>query len=75
MKLLFKIVMIFVIINMTGENALAGGPPNQPGGGGGGPTCWPPPCVPIDEQLGFLLIAGLAFGGKKAFDLSKEKNA
>lgn len=36
---------------------------------GGGAGCWPPPCVPIDGGVGFLLAAGLAFGGKKLFDL------
>jgi hypothetical protein len=45
----------------------------QPGGGppvgGGEPTCWPPPCIPIDGGMSFLLAAGLAFGGKKLFDL------
>lgn len=45
----------------------------QPGGGppvgGGEPTCWPPPCIPIDGGMSFLIAAGLAFGGKKLFDL------
>lgn len=45
----------------------------QPGGGppvgGGEPACWPPPCIPIDGGMSFLLAAGLAFGGKKLFDL------
>jgi len=39
------------------------GPPPPPGGGG--PTCWPPPCIPIDGGIGVLLAAGLAFGGSK----------
>lgn len=61
---------------MSVDQASAGGmgsPPNPPGGGGG-PPCWPPPCVPIDKGLGLLLIAGVILGGKKAYDLSKEKS-
>ncbi len=50
------------------------GPPNPPAGGGG-PPCWPPPCIPIDGGLTFLLIAGAAYGGKKAYDISKKKAA
>jgi hypothetical protein len=45
----------------------------QPGGGppvgGGNPQCWPPPCIPIDGGMSFLIAAGLAFGGKKLMDL------
>lgn len=45
-----------------------GGPP-----AGGQPPCWPPPCIPIDGGLGLLIAAGALIGGKKAFDLSREK--
>lgn len=50
--------------------------PAQPSSGGGGPgPCFPPatPCIPIDGGLGFLVLAGLAFGGKKLLDRS-DKN-
>ena len=43
-----------------------GGPPF---GGGGGPGCWPPPCIPVDGGLSFLIAAGVAFGGKKLLDM------
>lgn len=42
--------------------------------GGGGPSqdgCIPPPCVPIDVGISALLVAGVAFGGKKIFDAMK----
>lgn len=35
--------------------------------------CWPPPCVPIDGGISFLLIAGAAYGGKKIYDAKKNK--
>lgn len=48
------------------------------GGGvvGGSPPCGPPfgsPSCPIDGGISFLIAAGLAFGGKKANDLRKQK--
>ena len=38
---------------------------------GGNPPCWPPPCIPIDGGLSFLIMAGAVLGGKKAYDLRK----
>lgn len=35
--------------------------------------CWPPPCVPIDGGISFLLIAGAAYGGKKIYE-NRKKN-
>jgi len=50
-----------------------GGPP--PGGGPGTPPpdCWPAPCIPIDGGIGFLILAGVALGGKKIYDGNKRK--
>jgi len=45
-------------------------PPPPPGGG---PSCWPPPCVPIDGGIGLLVAAGVAYGAKKM--LSSKKNS
>jgi len=52
----------------------AAGPPGPPNGGGGPPGgCWPPStCIPLDGGLSFLLMAGVAYGGKKMYDISKE---
>lgn len=51
-----------------------GGPPPPPGGGPGGgtPPCWPPPCVPIDGGITFLLAAGAIYGSKKIYDINKK---
>lgn len=64
--LFFAVVSIF-------NSVFAGGPPGPPGGGGGGAPCWPPPCVPIDGGISFLLVAGAIYGGKKINDISKKK--
>jgi len=66
-------VFTFFLFIIPGVKVYAG-PPNPPAGGGG-PPCWPPPCIPIDGGLTFLLIAGAAYGGKKAYDISKKKAA
>lgn len=68
-KLLFLIIFITAV---GGLNELSAQPPG-PGGGGGDPACFPPPCVPIDGGLSWLLLAGTIYGGKKVFDLNKEK--
>ncbi|HLW08474.1 MAG TPA: hypothetical protein VKY45_13030 [Marinilabiliaceae bacterium] len=43
------------------------GPPN-PGGGQGHPAG-----VPIDGGLSLLLAAGVAYGGKKVYDMNKKE--
>ena len=69
----FIFTVLFLIAMSIVNNAFAAGPPGPPGGGGGGPPCWPPPCVPVDGGIGFLLLAGVAYGGKKVYEFSKEK--
>ena len=51
---------------------LAQAQPPNPGGGTSNPSCFPPPCIPIDGGLSWLLLAGTVYGGKKVYDLSKE---
>ncbi len=48
----------------------------QPGPpAGGGPPCGPPfgPACPIDGGISLLIAAGVALGGKKAYNLSRKK--
>ncbi len=54
------------------DSVIAAGPPGPPGGGGD-PPCWPAPCVPIDGGISLLIAAGLAYGGKKAHQLMKDR--
>jgi len=65
------IVIPFLITVYIGIEDAYSQPP--PPGGGGDPPCWPPPCIPIDGGIGFLIAAGIAYGGKKAFDSLKNK--
>jgi hypothetical protein len=49
-------------------------PPGGPGGGGtGNPSCFPPPCVPIDGGISWLLLAGAVYGGKKVYEMNNKK--
>lgn len=72
-KLILITITLLLVASFTSE-LLAAGPPGPPSGGpgGGSPPCWPPPCVPIDGGLSFLLVAGALYGGKKIYDISKK---
>jgi len=52
-----------VLCSVITSAQLGGGPP-----GSGGPPCWPPPCVPIDGGISFLILVGAIFGGKKIYN-------
>jgi len=71
----FIYTVFFIIAMSVVNNAFAAGPPGPPTGGGGGPPCWPPPCVPIDGGISFLLVAGAAYGAKKVYDISNKEKA
>lgn len=63
------VVLIFTLILLAGDTSIAQPPPP----GGTGPPCWPPPCIPIDGGIGWLIAAGVAYGAKKSFDLGKKE--
>ena len=59
------LIVLFVVCSDAVMAQPGGGPPT----GGGGPGCWPPPCIPIDGGMSFLVALGLAFGGKKMMEM------
>ncbi len=65
------LVVIFLI---AVPSILMSQPPDPPGGGV--PPCGPPfgAICPIDGGVSFLIAAGLALGGKKAYDMSRRKS-
>ena len=77
MKKLLKHTLVTALLYMASVSlsaqAPSGAPP--PGGPSGtpAPTCWPPPCIPVDGGISFLIAIGAAFGGKKAFDHFKSE--
>ncbi|MDO8998198.1 MAG: hypothetical protein Q7W45_00425 [Bacteroidota bacterium] len=67
MKAIKSILTISFII--FGTQILLSAPPPPPAGS---PGCWPPPCIPIDGGVTFLIAAGAAYGAKKLIDARKK---
>ena len=62
----------FTAILLFGAVTIFAAPPPPPTGTTGGPACWPPPCVPIDNGIIFLVAAGALYGAKKMYDSRKK---
>jgi len=70
---LSKIQLILITALCVGVCFAAGPPPPPPPTPPNlGPVCWPPPCIPIDGGIGFLMAAGAAYGAKKLSDYRKK---
>jgi hypothetical protein len=63
----FKFLYILGLICLSPAALFSASPPPS-----GTPLCWPPPCVPIDNGIIFLIIAGGLYGMKKIYDLRKK---
>jgi hypothetical protein len=73
MKKLKLILVLFAIMALP-LLSLSDVPPPPNGTGGGGPGGGGTPVgAPIDGGVGILLALGLAYGGKKLYDVRKEK--
>jgi hypothetical protein len=71
---LFRLCFFFFLAFGLSLSAFSAAPPPPPSGGGiGTPACWPPPCVPIDGGIVFLMAAGAAYGAKKFRDTQKSR--
>jgi hypothetical protein len=68
-----KYKVFFTIFFVLISAVLFAGMPPSPPGGASPPSCWPPPCVPIDGGLGFLIAGGMLFGIKKALGFKRKK--
>lgn len=63
-----KVLLIVAFFSLISLEGIAQPPPP----GGSGPSCWPPPCIPIDGGISFLIAAGVAYGAKKSWDFGKK---
>jgi hypothetical protein len=63
---------LFTAVILLGCQVLISAPAPPPSGGTTGPACWPPPCVPIDGGIIFLIVAGALYGVKKIYDSRKK---
>ena len=70
-----KIITIIIILIGFGSFCVAAPAPPPSGGSGGGPSCWPPPCIPIDGGISLLIAAGAIYGGRKLYKNKKEENS
>ncbi|MBL7901691.1 MAG: hypothetical protein JNK73_06825 [Bacteroidia bacterium] len=62
----------FLFLLAFGFSLCAYSAPAPPPSATGGPGCWPPPCVPIDGGIVFLMAAGVAYGAKTFRDARKK---
>jgi hypothetical protein len=68
-----KILLISILSFLFSSNLFAAAPPPPPTTGGTTkPSCWPPPCIPIDGGIVFLAFAGAAYGSRKLFQNLKK---
>jgi len=67
-KSLRILIASFLLVSAGALWAQPGPPPGPPCGGPIGPAC------PIDGGVSLLVAAGLAYGGKKTFDMSRKKS-
>jgi hypothetical protein len=67
-----KLIFFFALILSVGITKELNAQPPDPGGGTN-PPCFPPPCIPIDGGLSWLLLAGTVYGGKKIYDMKQDK--
>ncbi len=76
MKKIIIFTVILATIMLLPEFAIEmfAQPSGPPVGTGGGSPIGDPAGVPIDGGLGFLLAAGVAYGGKKMKDRKKSKS-
>lgn len=70
MKTLKSLLTVLFLFGLQLAQAAPAPPPSTTGGGA--PGCWPPPCVPIDGGIVFLMVAAGLYGAKKIYDLRKK---
>lgn len=72
MKKTFFLILVFTIITVFANEALAAGMGGGPPGNPCGVPPFPPCPVPIDGGISLLAAAGMFFGGKKIYDSHKK---
>lgn len=71
MKLL-KFYLVIICLTLSYGISFGTIPPPPPTTSS--PTCWPPPCIPIDNGLVFLVLAGIGLVLYKFYSMQKESN-
>ncbi|MBL7932046.1 MAG: hypothetical protein JNL60_09090 [Bacteroidia bacterium] len=69
-----KVRSFFTIVMIVAGPVLSWAAPGPPTTGTTtSPTCWPPPCIPVDGGIGFLIAAGAIYGAKKIYSSRKKE--
>jgi hypothetical protein len=66
----FRLLVTLAFL-LSGVTAGVSQPPPPPSGT---PSCWPPPCIPVDGGISLLVLAGAAYGAKRIYDSRKNKD-
>lgn len=46
-----------------------------PPGGGSGPACWPPPCIPADNGIKWMILGGFLLAIYKIVDIRRKEKS
>ena len=68
-KMMKKVITLMSLALALGFSQELKAQPPDPGGGQGDP-----PTIPIDGGLSLLLAAGVAYGGKKVYEMNKKED-
>lgn len=73
MKTLKTLLFVLFVFGIECVNAAPAPPPSAAAAAAaaGTPGCWPPPCVPIDGGIVFLMVAAGLYGAYKLFQRKK----
>ena len=66
MKLIYRALPIVALLSVLSTDIFAQGNPGGPGG------CFPPPCVPVSDHIGWLIGAMIIFGVVKSIQYSRK---
>ena len=66
MKLIYRALPIITLFSVLSSDLFSQGNPGGPG------TCFPPPCVPISDHIGWLIAALIIFGIVKSIQFSRK---
>jgi hypothetical protein len=68
MKLIYRALPLLALLSVLSTDIFAQGNPGGPGG------CFPPPCVPVSDHIGWLIGAMIIFGVVKSIQFSRRSS-
>lgn len=69
MKIYLKALPLLTLVSIFSSDLFAQGNPGGPGG------CFPPPCVPVSDHIGWLIGAMIVFGVVKSIQYSRRSSS